>query len=101
MDPLSYLVTPLVADLARSGGYAINERAAHMTEFDDVEDTSIDLYAAVRNGCLQQRQKSIDAALSDRDRSWTFTSKRFVETRTPLDSCQQMRDDEPLGIRTE
>lgn len=50
MDPLSWFVTPIFTDVGRSAAYTIDERAAHMTEFDDVEDTSLDLYAAVRNG---------------------------------------------------
>jgi phospholipid-binding lipoprotein MlaA len=68
MDPLSYFVTPLLADVGRSAAYTINERALNMTEYDDVEDTSLDLYAAVRNGYLQRRQKSIKDAI--RDRAW-------------------------------
>ena len=70
MDPLSYLVTPLLADVGRSAAHTINERADHMTEYDDVEDTSLDLYAAVRNGYLQRREKSIVDAVRDRGRGW-------------------------------
>jgi len=76
MDPLSWFVTPIVADVGRSAGYTINERAAQRTEFDDVEDTSRDLYAAVRNGYLQRRQKSIEDAIHDRDRTWELNSDR-------------------------
>ena len=76
MDPLSWFVTPIVADVGRSAAYTINERAAHMTEFDDVEDTSLDLYAAVRNGYLQRRQKFIEDAIQDRDRTWEINSDR-------------------------
>lgn len=101
MDPLSYLGTPLIADFSRAAAFTINERAAHRTEYDDVEDTSIDLYAAVRNGYLQRRQKSISDAIRDRDRSWAFTSSRFVETGERLDSDQQMPDDEQPTITTE
>jgi phospholipid-binding lipoprotein MlaA len=74
MDPLSWFVTPIAADVGRSAGYTINERAAHMTEFDDVEDTSLDLYAAVRNGYLQRRQKFIQDGIDDRDRTWKLNS---------------------------
>ena len=70
LDPLSYFVTPLFADIGRSAAHTINERANNMTEYDDVEDTSLDLYAAVRNGYLQRRDKSISDAVRDRDRSW-------------------------------
>jgi phospholipid-binding lipoprotein MlaA len=76
MDPLSYFVTPLLADVSRSAAYTINERANNMELYDDVEDTSLDLYAAVRNGYLQRRQKSIDDAIRDRDRVWQNFSHR-------------------------
>jgi phospholipid-binding lipoprotein MlaA len=81
MDPLSYFVTPLFADFGRSAGQIINERANNMTMYDDVEDTSLDLYAAVRNGYLQRRRKSIADAICDRDRTW-----QFISNRTAIDS---------------
>ena len=70
MDPLSWFVTPLGADFGRAAANTINERADNMTEYDDVEDTSLDLYAAVRNGYLQRRGKFIEDAIRDRDRTW-------------------------------
>jgi phospholipid-binding lipoprotein MlaA len=76
LDPLSWFVTPIGADIGRSAAYTINERADHMTEYDDVEDTSLDLYAAVRNGYLQRRQKFITDAIGDRDRDWGIIPKR-------------------------
>jgi phospholipid-binding lipoprotein MlaA len=76
MDPLSWFITPIGADIGRSAAYTINERADHMTEYDDVEDTSLDLYAAVRNGYLQRREKSIRDAISARDRDWGITPER-------------------------
>jgi hypothetical protein len=54
---------------------ALNERADHMALYDDVEDTSLDLYAAVRNGYLQSRRKAILDAICDRDRTWRFISQ--------------------------
>ena len=77
MDPLSCFVSPICADIGRSAGYTINERANHMTEYNDVEDTSLDLYAAVRNGFLQRRQKSISDAIRDRDRTWERITNPF------------------------
>ena len=76
MDPLSWFITPIGADIGRSAAYTINERANHMTEYDDVEDTSLDLYAAVRNGYLQRRQKSIQDAIRARDRDWGIIPPR-------------------------
>ena len=77
MDPLSYFVTPVLADVGRSAGHTINERAQNMTEYDGVEDTSLDLYAAVRNGYLQRRQKSIEDAVRDRDCTCKSTVQPF------------------------
>lgn len=36
MDPFSYFVAPIFADLGRSTGYKINQRAANMTEYSDL-----------------------------------------------------------------
>ena len=95
MDPLSYFLTPLIADVSRSAAFTINERASHMTEYDDVEDTSIDLYAAVRNGFLQRRQKSINDAIRDRDRSWGLIPPSSPE---PMDAAPEPRPSMPEGV---
>jgi phospholipid-binding lipoprotein MlaA len=77
MDPLSWFITPIGADFGRAAAQRINERANNMKLYDDVEDTSLDLYAAVRNGYLQRRRKFIDDAIRDRDRSWEKISDPF------------------------
>jgi phospholipid-binding lipoprotein MlaA len=77
MDPLSWFVTPIGADFGRAAASRINERPDNMKLYDDVEDTSLDLYAAVRNGYLQRRRKSIDDAILDRDRVWESISDSF------------------------
>ncbi len=77
MDPLSWFVTPIGADFGRAAASRINERADNMKLYDDVEDTSLDLYAAVRNGYLQRRRKSIEDAIRDRDRVWESISDPF------------------------
>ena len=82
MDPLSLFLTPIGVDISRSAAYTINERAAHMTEFDDVEDTSLDLYAAVRNGYLQRRHKFIEDGIHDRNRSWGLISRPRDDRRS-------------------
>jgi phospholipid-binding lipoprotein MlaA len=69
MDPLSWFVTPVGANFGRAAAERINERANNMKLYDDVEDTSIDLYAAVRNGYLQRRRKAIQDAIRDQDRT--------------------------------
>ena len=99
MDPLSWFVTPIGADIGRSAAYTINERADHMTEYDDVEDTSLDLYAAVRNGYLQRRQKSIRDAIRDRDRDWGITPpRRDGKGGTSLDNTRPFDDGALLDI---
>lgn len=77
MDPLSWFVTPVAADIGRSAAKQINERANNMKLYDDVEDSSLDLYAAVRNGYLQRRRKAIQDAILDRDRSWERITDPF------------------------
>ena len=77
MDPLSLVVTPIGVDIGRAAAQRINERAENMKLYDDVEDTSLDLYAAVRNGYLQRRRKAIQDAIIDRDRTWEHVSNPF------------------------
>jgi phospholipid-binding lipoprotein MlaA len=77
MDPLSWFITPIGADFGRAAAQRINERADNMKLYDDVEDTSLDLYAAVRNGYLQRRRKAIRDAILDRDRTWEKISYPF------------------------
>ena len=67
LDPLSWFVTPFAADFGRAAAKTINERADNLKLYQDVEDASLDLYAAVRNGYLQRRQKSIADAIRQRD----------------------------------
>lgn len=66
LDPLSFFVTPFVANLGMAAGHTINERAENLELYQDAEDTALDLYAAVRNGYLQRRRKAIEDAISDR-----------------------------------
>ena len=102
MDPLSYFVTPILADVGRSAGHTINERADNMTKYDDVEDTSLDLYAAVRNGFLQRRQKSIKEAIRDRDRAWeSIRNGSDEKSETAFGASQQIPDSARLANQTE
>jgi phospholipid-binding lipoprotein MlaA len=93
MDPLSWFVTPIGADIGRSAAYQINERAENMTMYDDVEDTSLDLYAAVRNGYLQRRRKAIQDAIHDRDQTWRGLADHFEPRGKAI-----LRDDEQSSI---
>jgi phospholipid-binding lipoprotein MlaA len=83
MDPLSYFVTPLAADVGRSAAYQINERADNMALYQDVEDSSLDLYAAVRNGYLQRRRGAIQDAIRDRDQTWERMSHHVASIPPP------------------
>jgi phospholipid-binding lipoprotein MlaA len=67
LDPVSYFA-PFVATIGPSVVNRLNDRAADLERYQDAEEASLDLYAAVRNGYLQSRQKSIDDAIRDRDR---------------------------------
>jgi phospholipid-binding lipoprotein MlaA len=84
MDPLSWFVTPIGADFGRSAAYQINERAENMTMYNDVEETSLDLYAAVRNGYLQRRRKAIQDAIHDRDQTWRGLAEHFEPQRKSI-----------------
>jgi phospholipid-binding lipoprotein MlaA len=68
LDPLSWFVTPFAVDFGRAAAKTVNERTANLKLYQDVEDTSLDLYGAVRNGYLQRRQKSIQDAIRQRDK---------------------------------
>lgn len=99
LDPLSWFVTPVAADFGRAAASRINERADNMTLYDDVEDTSIDLYAAVRNGYLQRRSKSIEVAIRDRDRTWENILGPMDLRNQSASSTRQQSPDE-AGLAT-
>jgi phospholipid-binding lipoprotein MlaA len=68
LDPLSY-VAPMLASTATTAGKTVNERSLNLTLFQDVEDSVLDLYSAVRNGYLQRRQRDIDQRREEIKRS--------------------------------
>jgi len=59
LDPLNY-VLPLAASLGRRGGETVNTRSENLEFFESVEETTVDLYSAVRNAYLQRRQRAIE-----------------------------------------
>lgn len=65
MDPIGYL-TPFLATTGMSIVKQVNERALNLDVFQDVEDSVLDLYSAVRNGYLQRRRGSIEQAIQAR-----------------------------------
>jgi phospholipid-binding lipoprotein MlaA len=105
MDPLSWFITPIGADFGRSAVKQINERANNMQLYDDVEDSSLDLYAAVRNGYLQRRRKFIEDAIRDRDRAWgRISHPSEPEYQSPLEenpkSTEQQSENDDFETST-
>lgn len=58
MNPLNYFI-PLGATFGIYGTNLVNERSLHLGEFERVEESTIDLYSAVRNAYLQRRAAAI------------------------------------------
>jgi phospholipid-binding lipoprotein MlaA len=59
LDPLGYFI-PILASTGTTAGKSINERSLNLALYQDVEDSVLDLYSAVRNGYLQRRQRDIE-----------------------------------------
>jgi len=58
MDPLNY-VLPFVAQASKRVGETVNTRAQNLDSFEGIEDSTLDLYAAVRNAYGQTRAQAI------------------------------------------
>src|SRR5215471_13237538 len=59
MDPLTY-VLPFIWDrLGMRLGQTVNDRSLNLELFQGIEETTLDLYTAVRNGYLQRRENLI------------------------------------------
>lgn len=58
MDPLNYLI-PFAALAGRGTGDVVNARSQNLELFESVEESTVDLYSAVRNFYLQGRQRAI------------------------------------------
>ncbi|MGH7428784.1 MAG: MlaA family lipoprotein [Candidatus Methylomirabilaceae bacterium] len=58
MDPLTY-VLPFAGFAVRYPVNVVNERSLNLELFESVEESTVDLYSAVRNGYLQRRQNAI------------------------------------------
>ena len=69
LDPFGY-VTPFLATTGMSIVKQVNERALNLDVFQEVEDSVLDLYSAVRNGYLQKRRRSIEEADAARQAEW-------------------------------
>jgi phospholipid-binding lipoprotein MlaA len=59
MDPLSYVLPFIWTRLGMKVGSTINDRSLNLDLFQGFEETTVDLYSAVRNGYLQRRENMI------------------------------------------
>jgi phospholipid-binding lipoprotein MlaA len=59
MDPLGYVLPFFPDRLAMRLGNTVNERSLNLDLFQGFEETTVDLYSAVRNGYLQRRRMLI------------------------------------------
>ncbi len=58
MDPINYVI-PLAGGVGRTVENTVNERALNLETFESVEEGTLDLYSAVRNFYLRNREKRI------------------------------------------
>ena len=65
LDPLSY-VSPFAASAGRTGGKIVNDRSLNLELFEGFEESTLDLYAAVRSTYLERRRKAIAEAIEER-----------------------------------
>jgi len=65
LDPLSY-VSPFAASAGRTGGKTVNDRSLNLELFEGFEESTLDLYSAVRNAYLARRHKAIADAIEER-----------------------------------
>jgi len=59
MDPLSYVLPFIWTRLGMKVGSMINDRSLNLDLYQGFEETTVDLYSAVRNGYLQRRENMI------------------------------------------
>jgi len=59
LDPLMYFA-PFAALAGRTGTTVVNDRSLNLELYENVEETTLDLYSAVRNGYLQRRAKAVE-----------------------------------------
>jgi phospholipid-binding lipoprotein MlaA len=58
LNPISYFA-PFAANAGMRAADTVNDRSLSLEVFQDVEESVLDLYSAVRNGYLQRRQQAI------------------------------------------
>ncbi len=66
MDPVGYFVSvPFTISLATTAVRRVNERSLQPAAFDDLEETVIDLYSAIRNLHLQRCRRAVQRGRDD------------------------------------
>jgi ABC-type transporter lipoprotein component MlaA len=66
LDPIGYLVpVPLAVSISTTVANRVNQRSLQPAVFENVEETAIDLYSAVRNGYLQRRRATVHEGRAD------------------------------------
>lgn len=58
MNPVNYFI-PFVPNLGLNAGDRVNDRAINLDTFEGLEESTVDLYGAVRQGYLDRRAKDI------------------------------------------
>ncbi len=59
MNPVNYFI-PFVPNLGLNAGGRVNARAINLDTFEGLEESTIDLYGAVRSGYMDRRAKDIE-----------------------------------------
>ncbi len=59
LDPISYFLPFIWERFGMKAGDIVNERSLNLEFFEGVEETTVDLYTAVRNAYLQRRARQI------------------------------------------
>ncbi|RLB00102.1 MAG: VacJ family lipoprotein [Deltaproteobacteria bacterium] len=60
LDPITYLVPDFETDVAVNAGWQVNETSLSLGEYEDLKESAIDPYVAVRNAYYQHRKAQIE-----------------------------------------
>ncbi len=81
MDPIGYFApVPLAVSIATTVVRRVNDRSLTPAAFENIEDTVIDVYSAVRNVYLQRRRRSVERGRAE---SLLFNKRVYPAPRRP------------------
>lgn len=83
LDPLIYFA-PIAALAGRSGATVVNDRSLNLELYENVQETTLDLYSAVRNAYLQRRVQVVKDAKPDAQKP-PATVELIIELRPASD----------------